>query len=310
MKAPRSGSFRERAVPSGSIAGLLERHAPYILIAPALVGILIVDVYPLFFNTLISLQVRRISTAQPRFIGLQNYAAVVRDPEMLHSLHVSITFTLVSVVFSYLVGLCLALLLNRPIKGRGLLRSIFIIPWAMPAFVAALIWGWMYNDQFGILPALAKGLGIVHPPVFLSAPLALWSLIAVMVWKSFPFQFVVLLAGLSGIDGEILQAAEIDGASNWQRFQHVIFPLLRPVSMAAVLLAAINAFQYFPIPWILTQGGPANATNVVPIAVYNTAFLVGDFGSAAAIATLMFGFILIGGAVYLLEYVREIQQLG
>jgi multiple sugar transport system permease protein len=296
--------------PWGSVGMLLERHAAYVLIAPAVAGILIVDVYPLFFNALISLQTRKISTAHPSFAGLQNYAAIVRDPEMLHSLKVSIVFTLVSVIFSYVIGLILALLLNRPIWGRGWLRSIFIIPWAMPAFVAALIWGWMYNDQFGIIPALAMRAGFAHPPVFLSAPFALWSLIAVMIWKSFPFQFVVLLAGLSGIDGEILQAAEIDGANNWQRFWRVTFPLLRPVSMAAVLLAAINAFQYFPIPWILTQGGPANATNVVPIAVYNTAFLVGDFGSAAAVATLMFAFILVTGAVYLLEYVREIQQLG
>ena len=296
--------------PRVSAGALLDRYAAYILIAPTLAGVLIVDVYPLIFNTLISFQARKISTAQPHFVGLQNYAAVILDPEMLHSLKVSIIFTAVSVCFSYLIGLLLALLLNRPIKGRGFLRSLFIIPWAMPAFVAALIWGWMYNDQFGIIPGLAKGVGLSHPPVFLSAPCALWSLIAVMVWKSFPFQFVVLLAGLSAIDVEILQVAEMDGANSWQRFWRVTFPLLRPISMVAVLLAAINAFQYFPIPWILTQGGPADATNVVPIAVYNTAFLAGDFGSAAAIATLMFAFILVAGAAYVLEYVREVQQLG
>jgi ABC-type sugar transport system permease subunit len=235
---------------------------------------------------------------------------VLRDPETLNSLKLSVLFTVVSVALSYLIGLGLALLLNRPIKGRGLLRALFIVPWAMPAFVAALVWGWMYNDQFGIITALAKAAGVSHPPVFLSARYALWSLIAVMVWKSFPFQFVVLLAGLSSIDVEILRAAEVDGASGWQRFRQIVFPLLRPVSMVAVLLAAINAFQYFPIPWILTQGGPANATNVVPIAVYNTAFLVGDFGTAAAVATLMFGFVLVMGAAYVLQYMREVQQIG
>lgn len=287
-----------------------DRHAAYLLIAPTLLGVIIVDIYPLFFNGLISLQERKISTAHPSFIGLRNYAAVVRDPEMLHSLQVSVIFTVVSVALSYVIGLTLALLLNRPIRGRGVLRAVFIVPWAMPAFVAALVWGWMYNDQFGIIPALAKSAGITQPPVLLGARYALGSLIAVMVWKSFPFQFVVLLAGLSSIDVEILRAAEVDGAGSWQRFWRVVFPLLRPVSMVAVLLAAINAFQYFPIPWILTQGGPANATNVAPIAVYNTAFLVGDFGTAAAVATLMFAFVLIMGAVYLLQYVREVQQIG
>lgn len=292
------------------MAAWSDRHAAYLLIAPTLLGVLIVDVYPLFYNGLISLQERKISTAHPGFVGVRNYAAVMRDPEMLHSLAVSVVFTVASVALSYVIGLSLALLLNRPIRGRGLLRAIFIVPWAMPAFVAALVWGWMYNDQFGIITALARAAGVSHPPVLLSAPYALGSLIAVMVWKSFPFQFVVLLAGLSSIDVEILRAAEVDGAGSWQRFWRVVFPLLRPISMVAVLLAAINAFQYFPIPWILTQGGPANATNVVPIAVYNTAFLVGDFGTAAAVATLMFAFILGLGAVYLLQYVREVQQIG
>jgi multiple sugar transport system permease protein len=312
LAQPDSGNLSaRREARLGSALGVWsDRHAAYLLIAPTLLGVVLVDMYPLIYNALISLQERKISTAHPAFIGLRNYAAVVRDPEMRHSLAVSMTFTIVSVVLSYVIGLVLALLLNRPIRGRGVLRAIFIVPWAMPAFVAALVWGWMYNDQFGIIPALAKSAGIGRPPVLLSARYALGALIAVMVWKSFPFQFVVLLAGLSAIDVEILRAAEVDGAGAWQRFWRIVFPLLRPVSMVAVLLAAINAFQYFPIPWILTQGGPANATNVVPIAVYNTAFLGGDFGAAAAMATMMFLFILMMGVLYLLQYIREVQQIG
>ena len=206
-------------------AGWLDRHAPYLLIAPTLLGILLVDVYPLLFNALISLQERKIATRDPLFVGLRNYAAVIWDPEVLHSLKVSVVFTVVSVSLSYVIGLVLALLLNRRLRWRGLLRAVFIVPWAIPAFVAALIWGWMYNDQFGILSAVAKDLGIASPPIFLSAPYALGSLITVMVWKSFPFQFVVLLAGLSAIDDEILRAAEVDGASAWQRFWQITFPL-------------------------------------------------------------------------------------
>ena len=291
-------------------AGWLDRHAPYLLIAPTVLGILLVDVYPLLFNALISLQERKISTANPVFVGLRNYATVIRDPEVLHSLKVSVMFTVASVTLSYAIGLVLALLLNRRLRWRGVLRAVFIVPWAIPAFVAALIWGWMYNDQFGIISALAKDLGISRPPIFLSAPYALGSLITVMVWKSFPFQFVVLLAGLSAIDEEILRAAEVDGASPWQRFWQITFPLLKPVSMVAILLAAINAFQYFPIPWLLTQGGPANATNVVPIAVYNTAFLGGDFGASAAMAMLMFLFIVVMGGLYVRYYVREVERSG
>jgi len=291
-------------------AGWLDRRAPYLLIAPTLLGILVVDVYPLLFSALISLQERKISTLEPVFVGLRNYTAVIGDPEMVHSIKVSVIFTVASVALSYVIGLVLALLLNRRVRWRGLLRAVFIVPWAIPAFIAALIWGWMYNDQFGIIPALAKDLGIARPPIFLSAPYALGSLIAVMVWKSFPFQFVVLLAGLSAIDEEILRAAEVDGATPWQRFWQITFPLLKPVSMVAILLAGINAFQYFPIPWLLTQGGPANATNVVPIAVYNTAFLGGDFGASAAMAMLMFLLIVVLGALYVRYYVREVEQHG
>src|SRR5262249_42810484 len=227
--------------------------------APTLLGILVVDVYPLLFNALISLQERKISTRDPVFVGLTNYAAVIRDGEALHSLKVSVVFTVVSVALSYAIGLVLALLLNRRLRWRGILRAVFIVPWAIPAFVAALIWGWMYNDQFGILTAVAKGLGISSPPIFLSAPYALGSLITVMVWKSFPFQFVVLLAGLSAIDEEILRAAEVDGASAWQRFWQITFPLLKPVSVVGGLLAAVNGFPYFPIPWRPEPGRPAHA---------------------------------------------------
>lgn len=305
------GSVPRRRIGSstGAAAAWVDRRAAYILIAPTLLAVLLVDLYPLVFNARISLAEWKISTAHPVFVGLANYGAVLRDPEALHSLWVSCVFTAVSVAGSYALGLGLALLLNRPMWGRAALRAVFIVPWAMPAFVAALVWGWMYNDQFGILTALAHDLGIRHPPIFLSARYALASLIAVMIWKSFPFQVVVLLAGLSAIDDGIERAAEVDGAAAWQRFWLVTFPLLRPISMVAVLLAAINAFQYFPIPWILTQGGPANATNVVPIAVYNTAFLGGDFGTAAAIATLMFLFVLVMGGGYLWQYVREVREL-
>src|SRR5262249_30922919 len=240
-------------------AGWLDRRAPYLLIAPTLLGILVVDVYPLLFSALISLQERKISTLEPVFVGLRNYAAVIRDPEMVHSIKVSVIFTVASVALSYVIGLVLALLLNRRVRWRGLLRAVFIVPWAIPAFIAALIWGWMYNDQFGIIPALAKDLGIARPPIFLSAPYALGSLIAVMVWKSFPFQFVVLLAGLSAIDEEILRAAEVDGATPWQRFWQITFPLLKPVSVVGGLLAAVNGFPYFPIPWRPEPGRPAHA---------------------------------------------------
>ncbi len=290
--------------PGHRIGQFVERHIAYLLILPTLMGIAIVNLYPVAYAFVISLQEKKLSTSGTRFIGLENYRRILTDPEVWNSIRLSLIFTVTSVGLSFAIGLVLALLLNRPLRGRGIIRSLFIIPWAIPAFVAALIWSWMFNDQFGIVSALLKQVGVAHPPIWLDRHHALWSLIAVMTWKSFPFQMVVLLAGLQAIPHELYEAASVDGASGWRRFRAITLPLLRPVAMVSVLLASINAFHYFAIPWILTHGGPSNATNVIAIAVYSIAFAAGDFGYRSAAAMLMFLFILAGSGLYLWSYFR------
>ncbi|MCC7368685.1 MAG: sugar ABC transporter permease [Chloroflexi bacterium] len=294
---------------TGGLGAFLERRIAYILVFPTVVGILLVDVYPLLFNLWISFQERKISSATATFIGFRNYQRILADPEVWNAIWISIIFTVASVFFSFIIGFGLALLLNRQFPFRGIVRSVFIIPWAIPAFVAALVWAWMFNDQFGILAALFRSAGW-RAPIWLGKDWALWSLIAVMVWKSFPFQLVVLLAGLQSIPKEQYEAAAVDGANVFQRFWSITLPLVKPVAMVGVLLAAVNAFHYFTIPWILTRGGPANATNVIPIATYNIAFIAGDFGYAAAAAVLMFLFILLISGIYIWQYIREVQDVG
>jgi ABC-type sugar transport system permease subunit len=291
------------------LGAVVERRIAYLLVLPTVVGIILVDVYPLMFNLWISFQERKISSAVATFIGLRNYQRIVADPEVWNAIRVSLIFTGASVFFSFVIGFALALLLNREFRARGIVRSVFIIPWAIPAFVAALVWSWMFNDQFGILAAMFRSSGL-RPPIWLGRDWALWSLIAVMVWKSFPFQLVVLLAGLQAIPKEQYEAAAVDGANVFQRFWSITVPLIRPVAMVGILLAAVNAFHYFTIPWILTRGGPANATNVIPIATYNIAFIAGDFGYAAAAAVLLFLFILAISGLYIWQYVREVQDLA
>jgi multiple sugar transport system permease protein len=304
-----TSSYARRASVGSRLGNFVERRIAYILVFPTVVGILLVDVYPLLFNLWISFQERKISSALPTFVGLRNYQRIVLDPEVWNAIRVSLIFTGASVFFSFVIGFGLALLLNRQFPGRGIVRSVFIIPWAIPAFVAALVWAWMFNDQFGILAAMYRSVGL-RAPIWLGKDWAMTSLIAVMVWKSFPFQLVVLLAGLQSIPKEQYEAAEVDGANVIQRFWSITVPLIKPVAMVGILLAAINAFHYFTIPWILTRGGPANATNVIPIATYNIAFIAGDFGYAAAAAVLMFLFILVISGVYIWQYVREVQELA
>jgi multiple sugar transport system permease protein len=295
-----------------SLSSFVERHIAYFLIAPTMLGIAVVNVYPLLDTVRLSFTNRLLSRPEDetRFIGLENYTSILTNPGVWNAFKVSLIFTSVSVGLSFIIGFGLALLLNRPLPGRAILRSIFIIPWAVPAFVAALTWSWMFNDQFGIFASLLKDFGINRPPIWLGADLALFSLTVVMIWKSFPFQIIVLLAGLQAIPGDLYEAAEVDGAIAHQKFRYITLPLIKPVAMISVLLAAINAFNFFTIPWILTRGGPGETTAVLPIYTYTIGFVGGDFGFAATMAVIMFMFILLAGSVYLWQYLREVDATG
>ncbi len=295
-----------------SLGHFVERHIAYFLIAPTILGIAVVNVYPLLDTVRLSFTNRLLSRPEDetKFIGLQNYTSILTDPGVWNAFKVSLIFTSVSVILSFIIGFTLALLLNRPLPGRAILRSIFIIPWAVPAFVAALTWSWMFNDQFGIFASLLKDFGVTKPPIWLGADLALFSLTVVMIWKSFPFQLIVLLAGLQAIPGDLYEAAEVDGAIAHQKFRYITLPLIKPVAMISVLLASINAFNFFTIPWILTRGGPGEATAVLPIYTYTIGFVGGDFGFAATMAVIMFIFILSAGSIYLWQYLKEVDSTG
>ncbi|GAA2008181.1 sugar ABC transporter permease [Nakamurella flavida] len=296
-------------VPASSrVAAFVDRRIGWILVLPTAAAVVLVCIFPLIQAVQISFQDNKLRNPSPQFIGLDNYQALLSDPAVWHSLWISAVFVGLSVLFSYVIGLGLAVLLNRPMRGRGLVRAAIIIPWAVPAFVAALVWAWMYNDQFGIINSMLNDVGVDNPPTWLDQTWALLSLIVVMVWKSFPFQFVMLLAGLQSIPKELYESASVDGAGKWRQFFSITLPMLRPVSSIAILLAAINAFHYFPIPWIMTQGGPSKATDVIPVATYNIAFNAGDLGYGSAAAVFMFLVILLAALPFLRSYYRELKQ--
>ena len=287
---------------------LFEKRIAYVLIFPTMLGILLVNVYPLIYTIVVSFQRYKITSPVGTWIGLANYTQILASSTVLSSVAISIEYTVGSVGLAFVVGFALALLLNRGFPMRGLIRSFFIIPWAVPAFVAALTWAWMYNDQFGIFSGMLRSIGI-NPPVWLDQSHALLGLIVLGVWKNFPFHLIILLAGLQSISTDLYEAASVDGAGVPERFRHITIPLIRPMAMIAILLGAIGSFQDFTMPWILTQGGPADATNVIPIATYQIGFVAGDFGYAAAAAVLMFLFILVTSALYVYAYVRGVEEL-
>ena len=211
--------------------------------------------------------------------------------------YVSLIFTVASVFFSFVIGFALALLLNRPLPGRSILRSIFIIPWAVPAFVAALTWSWMFNDQFGIVNAVLEGIGLDGQPWLVQRWSAFGIILLTDIWLWTPWFTLLLLAGLQSLPKEPFEAAAIDGTTTWRVFRFLTLPMLRPVIVVCVVIRAIDAFRTFDIVWTLTGGGPGRSTELFSLYAYVHAFLNLDLGRGSAAAIVGALIILVLGVV-------------
>ncbi len=309
-----SGSQIDSSLPGGLIPGIgrwTERNIAFVLVAPTLAAIALVNLYPLLYTIWLSFHRWHIIYPGRPFIGLKNYQNALGDASLLHSIYISLVWTVAIVAFTYLLGLAIALLFNLKFPGRSLARALIIIPWALPNFVSALVWRWIMNDQYGILTALLFQSGLVHQkPVWFGPELALFSCILVGIWKNLPFMIIVLLAGLQAIPGFLYEAAYMDGANRWQCFCKITLPMIKPVSLTAILLTAINLFKAFELVWLLTQGGPGEATTVFPIKIYQMGFIAGRFGYAAAAAMVLFVITLVLCGIYLRSYIREMKEGG
>jgi multiple sugar transport system permease protein len=281
----------------------------YSLIAPALILIVVLDLVPLVQGFVVSFQRQELMKPDAfGWIGFGNfYEALFEEQVFWSSLLRTVLWMVGAVGSAYVVGFCLALLLNRPdIKARGILRALFLIPWVVPDVVTSLIWKWMYNDQFGLINFGLKQLGLVQEPVlFLADPnLAMISVIAVQVWKLYPLMTVMLLAALQQIPGDLYESARIDGSSALQRIWYITLPMIKPTSIVMTLLMSIWTFNHFDIVYLLTGGGPASATMVLSTLVYNKAFFALNLGYATSIGVLMLLTLSILGVPYLRLYRR------
>jgi ABC-type sugar transport system permease subunit len=236
------------------------------------------------------------------FNGLDNFIRILtKDKEFYGTLGFSFLSTLAVVVIAYVFGMCFALLLNRDIKFRGFFRALILIPWIIPPVVAATNWSWLLNDQIGFVNFVLRKWGLVDKPIlFLADPvLARLTVCFTGAWKSFPFMMIVLLSGMQGIPDELYESASIDGAGFFRSFLHITVPMLRPVTMISTVLMFIWTFNNFENIYLLTKGGPANATFVLPILSYYTAFFRSQLGYASAISTLMLVVLLFMALVYM-----------
>jgi multiple sugar transport system permease protein len=275
---------------------------PPALFAPAGFILSVLLAYPLlrgialsFFNT------RLLRFDQGRYIGLANYDALVADPYFWNSVEVTVIYGAAVTVCTYAVGLGLALLLNRRMPARGLLRTIIIMPWAIPDVVAVLIFVWMLDAQYGVINYGLVEAGVLRAPVaWLSdANLAMPALVMVTCWQQFPLAMLILLAGLQTIPRELYEAATSDGAGRWAVFRHITWPGLRSVNAVLVLMLILNSFRRVTTIYAMTAGGPARATETLSILTYNTAFQYQQLGYAAAIGTALLLILLALSIVYL-----------
>jgi ABC-type sugar transport system permease subunit len=265
------------------------RLLPYVLVAPALLVLCGMLLYPLAYVAVESF----FDVAPLRHIGwgsagLGNYRRLVHDPQVVAS------------VFQFLIGLSVALALRRPFRGRAIARMLMLVPWATPAVVGALAWKWVYHGQYGLLNALlgSFGLGGLERAWLGDPSTALGSVIAANVWRGFPFIAVMLGAALANVPAELHEAAAIDGAGRWQELRYVTLPQIRPAILLSTLLAGIWTFNNFSTIYILTGGGPAGRTDILVTFVYRNGFQFFEFGYAAALSVMLFVIVLAPSILY------------
>jgi multiple sugar transport system permease protein len=261
----------------------------YALLAPAFVLIIILVGYPTVLALIMSLQKKLIGAAEAPWVGLENYQKLLSDPIFWLAVKNVFVFTACSVTLKLVLGTLVALVLHESLPMRGLFRSVVLLPWALPTLVTVLIWTWMYSDVAGVFNHILLSARLVDRPVlFLGLPgLAMASVIAVNVWRGFPFFAVTLLAGLQSIGEDLYDAAKVDGAGLVARFRHVTLPGIAPVMAVVTLLSTIWTFNDFVIIWLLTRGGPGNTTDVLSTYTYKVAIRGLELGKGVAVSVVM-----------------------
>ncbi|MGV8832121.1 MAG: carbohydrate ABC transporter permease [Devosia sp.] len=271
---------------------IIEHRADYFYVLPALIVMMIVIAYPIyytvelsFFNTPANLQMK-----DKVFTGFDNYARILTSSSFREVTVNTLIWTVSSTLFSFLLGLGAALSLHREFIGRGVLRAVLLIPYVVSAVAASYVWKWLYHSDFGVIGALAVQFGLTDRPInFIdNIHTVLPSLIVVNVWKEFSFAMIMMMAGLQTVPEQLLRAAQVDGANAWQRFWHVTVPHLKGVSMVTVLLLMVANFNSFIIPWIMTSGGPAGASDIWITQIYTIAFGRQRYGLASAYSVILF----------------------
>ncbi|MCS7464209.1 sugar ABC transporter permease [Paenibacillus doosanensis] len=264
-----------------------QRITPYLFLFPAMLGLLLFKLYPVFKGLTDSLYAPAFLNASEAFVGLQNYTTLFTDPVFWNSLKITLLFNVFVNPIQVILAFMLALLLNAKLKHIGIFRGIHFVPVAVSVSTACILWNIMLSPEQGVVNSMLVGLGLEQQPFLTSSKQALASIIGISTWKGIGYWAIFFLAGLQEVSVSLYEASSMDGASRWQQFMQVTFPMMkRSITFVAVSVTVSNFLLFSPM-YILTQGGPEHSTNVLMLESYNSAFLYSDSGRASAIVIIL-----------------------
>ena len=272
---------------AASRRSLLERESVFswVMLAPGVLFLLAFVAYPFFYGIFLSMQDRRVASAGT-FVGLANFVAQAHDAVFWQVTRNTFVYTIVATLLKMVGGLAMALVINQQFRGRNLARAFLLLPFIVPTVLSTVAWMWILDPTFSVVNWLLVHGGLISSGFSWlgNASLAMWSLIVVNTWRGMPFYGITLLAGLQTISPDLYEAAAIDGASTVQRFLYVTLPVIKPVLIIVTMFSVIFTFSDFQLPYILTHGGPANATHVFATYAFDIGMSAGLLGMGAAVA--------------------------
>jgi multiple sugar transport system permease protein len=287
---PLATPSRAAKRPPGLWATVGRRWADYLYVLPALVVMLVVIGYPIVYTIYLSFFRTPARTGEWIFNGVANYQQILADREFWEITWNTLYWTIGSTFFATVLGFGAALVLHRAFPGRGVIRAILLIPWVISAVAAAYVWRWLLHSDYGLLSGSLLEWGVVDRPLVLldSIDLVMPTMIGVNVWKEFPFVMIMVTAGLQTVPDQLLRAARVDGAGTWQQFRHITLPHLKGVLLITTLLLFVTNLNSFTLVWLMTGGGPANASALWITEIYKIAFASLGYGLASAFSVILF----------------------
>ncbi|WP_371259710.1 carbohydrate ABC transporter permease [Agrobacterium sp. D14] len=284
---------------------------PYAFILPPMIYLVVFMFWPLGRQMYMSFtNTRIINPNRGRFIGLGNYERLIDDPAFYLSLSVTLIYTVMTVIIGVTLGLVAALAIDRPFKGRAVVRAILLFGWAVPGVAASLIWLWMFNERSGVLNRMTEWLGLGRFAWLTSTDYALGSVLAVTVWQVAPFVMLVVLAALQSVPQEVREAAKIDGADGISTFRAVTLPHIRPSVQLAALLVTVWSIRRFDVIYLLTGGGPLGSTSTLVVKLRQTAFEGHELGMASAYGAVGLALALMVAAIHYFAEQRRMKRMS